>query len=375
MQPIFLYNPKVVQFDYGTTHPFRLERLWLTRHICAAMGLLDGHVGVERTFEPAEEGALRAAHESTYLDLLHAASDGLPTPELARHGLGSGDNPVFSGLWEYALYTAGGSLTGAAILLSGEARRVFHAGGGLHHAMQSRASGFCYINDVVLAIRHLVEQGRRVLYLDVDAHHGDGVQDAFYDTNRVMTVSIHQDGRTLFPGSGFVQELGRGEGVGYAVNIPLLPHMGDDEYARVLAEIVHPLFTAYAPDVLVTELGADPILGDPLTNMELSLSGWWHLVSEIAAWDVPWLAVGGGGYDLANAMRAWSLAWVAMVDAPRPERLPDPPPDLPGLAKRMRWPTDFWNAPVRMSAHSPEEAAINAIIEQVRAMIFHHHGL
>lgn len=375
MQPIFLYNPKVVQFDYGTTHPFRLERQWLTHRICSDLGLLDGRLGVERDFEPADPRDLLGAHESTYLDLLRAASDGLQVPGLARHGLGSGDNPVFTGLWEYVLYTGGGSLAAAEFLLTGETRRVFHVGGGLHHAMHGRASGFCYVNDVVLAIQRLVAQGRRVLYLDIDAHHGDGVQEAFYETNRVMTVSVHQDGRTLFPGSGFIQECGRGEGAGYAVNIPLLPHMGDDEYLRVFDEVLRPLFEAYRPDVLVTELGADPLLGDPLTNMELTLKGWWTLLGGIAAWDVPWLAVGGGGYDLANAMRAWTLAWVHMVGAECPERMPDPPAELPGIAARMHWPGDFWSAPVRMSSHSPEEAAISAIIDQVRGMIFQYHGL
>ncbi len=375
MQPIFLYNPQVVRFDYGTTHPFRLERLWLTHFLCRAMGWLDGEVGEERSFEPATAQDLREAHDSSYLDLLRGASDGLPVPGLARHGLGSGDNPVFTGLWEYALYTAGGSLAAADLVLAGDAERVFHPGGGLHHAMHARAAGFCYVNDVVLMLRRLVGAGRRIFYLDLDAHHGDGVQEAFYDTSRVMTFSVHQDGRTLFPGSGFVPEIGRGEGTGYSVNVPLLPHMGDGEYVRVFEELLRPLLASHKPDILVTELGADPILGDPLATLELSLPGWWTLVASLATVDVPWIAVGGGGYELANAMRAWALAWAAMIGAPRPEALPERPRELPGMAGRTPWPPDFWTPLVRMAPHSPEEAAINAIIDQVRTTIWHHHNL
>lgn len=375
MRTIFLYNPKVVQFDYGMTHPFRLERLWLTEYICGSLGLFSGDRGRQESFEPVARDDLLPAHDSSYLDALEGASEGLQVPGLASHGLGSGDNPVFPGLWEYSLYTAGGSLRAADLLGSGKAERVFHPGGGLHHAMPARASGFCYVNDVVLAIRRLLDEGRRVFYLDIDAHHGDGVQAAFYETNRVMTVSVHQDGRTLFPGTGFPEEVGRAEGTGFSVNVPLLPHMSDSDYMRVCEEIILPLLKAFEPDVLVTELGADSLRGDPLTNLEFGLPAWWETMERIASWKIPWLAVGGGGYDLANAMRAWSLTWMAMVEAGRPTALPAAPKELPGAAVGMSWPADFWAAPTPGSMAGPGDEAIAKVIEWVRTQVFRYHGL
>jgi len=238
----------------------------------------------------------------------------------------------------------------------------------LHHALRRRASGFCYVNDVVLAIDRMVGEERRVFYLDLDAHHGDGVQDAFVDSDRVLTLSVHQDGRTLFPGSGFILDSGRGAGSGYAVNVPLLPHMGDAEYRLVWDEIIEPLHHAFRPDLIVTELGADALRGDPLANLDLSLHGWWDLMQRIASWETPWLAVGGGGYDVGNALRAWSLAWGAMIGRDAPDALP-PPPD------RVEWPRDLWSAPIPAMEHAPSQEAIRAIIEQVKARVFAIHGL
>jgi acetoin utilization protein AcuC len=375
MQPIFFYEPEVVQFDYGQSHPFRLERIWLTEYLCRRLGLFDPGKGIVQGFSPARRQDLLVAHDAGYLDLLETASVGLHPPALTLFGLGSGDNPVFTGLWEYALYTVGGTLAAARALTGGEARRVFHPGGGLHHALRRRASGFCYVNDVVIAIHHLVEAGRRVFYLDLDAHHGDGVEAAFYGTPQVMTLSVHQDGRTLFPGTGFPHDAGVGEGLGYSVNVPLLPSMSDDTYLRVWDEIIAPLIAAYRPDVLVTELGADALEGDPLAALTLHLRGWWQLVERIAELDLPWLGVGGGGYDLANAMRAWALAWAAMVGWEPTGPFPPRPSELPGLAARMDWPEDLWSAPARSAGTAPDEEVTVAVIRQVRRQIFPLHGL
>ncbi len=375
MDALFLYNPEIVQFDYGATHPFRLERVWLTEDLCRRLGLFVGAGRSVRSYAPADRDELLVAHDPAYLDVLAAASQGIGAPGLALHGLGSGDNPVFPGLWDYALYTAGGTLEAARSLLRDDAQRVFHPGGGLHHAQRSRASGFCYVNDVVVAIHYLVDQGQRVFYLDLDAHHGDGVELAFYGNPVVMTLSIHQDGRTLFPGTGFVHEIGQGDGTGYAVNVPLLPAMSDEVYLRVWDELVAPLIAAFSPDVIVTELGADALQGDPLAALALHLRGWWELVRRIAALKIPWLAVGGGGYDLANTMRAWTLAWGAMVEWEPVDSLPAAPAELPGCAAGMTWPRDLWSAPAPCAWAMPGEEAITAILRQVRARVFPHHGL
>jgi len=376
MRAIFLYNPSVVQYDYGTSHPFRLERIWLTEHLCRRLGLFEGPGREVRSFDPATREELLVAHDSIYLDVLESVSLGIHTPTLFLHGLGSGDNPVFPGLWEYALYTAGGTLTAARVVGAGEADRVFHPGGGLHHATRRRASGFCYVNDVVVGIDHLLALGKRVFYFDLDAHHGDGVEQAFYENPRVFTCSVHQDGRTLFPGSGFLNEIGRGEGTGYAANIPLLPWMADDAYLRIWDEVVEPLVRNFEPDVLVTELGADALQGDPLASLGLHLKGWWAILERIAALERPWLAVGGGGYDLANAMRAWTLAWGAMVGWQPVETLPEPDPaELPGQAREMTWPADLWSAPVPLAGTPADGEAISAIVRQLRQHLFPHHGL
>ncbi|MBM3316609.1 MAG: acetoin utilization protein AcuC, partial [Candidatus Eisenbacteria bacterium] len=362
------------QYDYGAQHPFRLERLWLTEYLCRHYGLFDGE-GRVSGFPAARRADLLAAHDPGYLDILEAVSEGIGAPGLAEHGLASGDNPVFPGMWQYALETAGGTLLAAQLVAAGEARRVFHVGGGLHHARAGRASGFCYVNDVVIGIRHLLAGGKRVFYLDLDAHHGDGVEQAFYDDPRVLSFSIHQDGRTLFPGSGFANDIGRGEGRGFAVNVPLLPASSDEAYLRAWDELIVPLLSRFRPDALVTELGSDALLGDPLANLALRLEGWWELMRRIAALGLPWLAVGGGGYDLGNAMRAWTLAWGAMVGWTPDESFPPRPAELPGQAAMMRWPRSLWSPPAAGLGIHPDGEAAAAVIDRVRREVFPHHQL
>jgi len=170
------------------------------------------------------------------------------------------------------MLVAGASISGAQRILSGEATIAFNMSGGLHHAMPARASGFCHINDVVLAINVLVSGGKRVAYVDIDAHHGDGVQHAYYSTDRVLTISTHQDGHTIFPGTGFPDESGKGDGRGYTVNVPLPPGSRDDVYERVFNEVIFPAVEAFSPDVIVTQLGADALIGDRVANLGMSLT-------------------------------------------------------------------------------------------------------
>jgi acetoin utilization protein AcuC len=218
---------------------------------------------------------------------------------------------------------AGGSIEGAEALLRG-APRAFHPAGGLHHAMPSRASGFCHINDGVLAIERLRQAGKRVVYVDIDAHHGDGVQHAFYRTRDVLTVSIHQTGYTIFPGTGFEEEIGADEGRGFSINVPLLPGAGDRAYEQAFDELIFPAIELFRPDALVTQLGTDALIGDLLANLRMSLHGFERAIERFRDLGVPWLALGGGGYDVGNVIRAWTLAWGAMLD----EKLPD---DIPPL--------------------------------------------
>jgi len=196
-------------------------------------------------------------------------------------------------------------------------------GGGLHHAMSDRASGFCYLNDPAIGIARMIKDGLRVVYLDIDVHHGDGVEALFYKSDQVLTISLHQHGHTLFPGTGFVEDMGQGTGRGYAVNVPLLPGTDDDLYFWVFTEVVPPLVNAYAPDVLVTQLGVDTIATDPLASFNLSINGFSEVIKEIKSWGLRWVALGGGGYNVMNVARAWTSAWAVMRGVDIPDALPE----------------------------------------------------
>ncbi|UCF10103.1 MAG: acetoin utilization protein AcuC [Candidatus Bipolaricaulota bacterium] len=313
----------LLKYDFGAGHPFKIRRLGLTHELIRAYGLAEGE-GI-RTLIPREatEDEALAFHTSAYLEVLKLADGGLWTPNLFTHGLGTGDNPVFPGVYEWAMNVAGASVDCAREILDGRVRRAFNPAGGLHHAMPSRASGFCHVNDGVLAIHAFLQAGKRVAYVDIDAHHGDGVQFAFYDRPDVLTVSIHQSGATIFPGTGFADELGGEQARGTSINVPLLPGACDDAYERAADGILFPVVERFAPDVLVTQLGADALVGDRVASLAMTLPRFEALVRRFAAFDLPWVALGGGGYELANVPRAWTLAWAAILEVQLPDALPE----------------------------------------------------
>ena len=313
---------KLLSFDFGESHPFKTYRLGLAYDLMDVYGLIDRDgVVVCEPREATEEEAL-TFHNPGYLEALRLADSGMWVPNQFSHGLGTSDNPVFPGVYEWGMLVAGASIDGAKSILSGAASIAFNMAGGLHHAMPARASGFCHINDVVLAINVLVAGGKRVAYVDIDAHHGDGVQHAFYKTNRVLTISVHQDGHTIFPGTGFTDEIGQEEGRGYVVNIPLPAGSRDDVYERVFSEVVFPALDAFTPDVIVTQLGADALLGDHVASLGMSLNMFESYVKRLHTLNTPWLALGGGGYAVENVVRAWTLAWAQMNDVTLPDEIP-----------------------------------------------------
>jgi acetoin utilization protein AcuC len=318
-----LIDPRtLLQYDFGPHHPFKIHRLGLTFSLMEAFGLVDRDDVTVQQPRMASDTEAAGFHSQGYLECLRLADEGTWTPNLFSHGLGSSDNPVFPGVFDWAMSVAGASILCAEELLAGRAERAFNLAGGLHHAMPASASGFCHINDGVLAIQALTAAGKRVVYVDIDAHHGDGVEYAFYHRADVLTCSIHQTGRTIFPGTGFAYEAGDGDGAGFAVNIPLLPGAGDDAYERAFTECLVPLIRTYQPDVLVTQLGSDAILGDVVANLRLSLRGFERCIHQFREMGLPWLALGGGGYDVGNVVRAWTLAWAAMLDEELPEDIP-----------------------------------------------------
>ena len=236
-----------------------------------------------------------------------------PDIELLNVGLGTPDCPVFPGMYEAAALAAGASLEGADLILNGNAQRVFNPSGGMHHAAREKCAGFCYLNDVALACKAFADAGKRVFYLDIDVHHGDEVANAFYDRSDVMTVSLHQNGRTLFPGTGFEQETGEGDGVGFCVNLPLPVGTYDAAYMDAFSQLVPPLIKAFSPDVFVFELGADTLAGDPLAHLQLTNNTYADVINCLLGFDVPILMTGGGGYNIPNTVRAWAFAWSVLT--------------------------------------------------------------
>ena len=319
----FIYTDAYLDYDYGPTHPLRIIRLKLTYGLIKSYGLLDlPSVQFIPTIK-AEEKDLAAFHSEEYLNILKQANEGYPMGDAYFYGLGPGDNPIFPGLFNLSLLLTGATLQAVDFVADGKGEIAFNIAGGLHHAMRARASGFCYINDPVIGIMRLLNRGKRVAYIDIDAHHGDGVQKAFYETNQVLTISLHESGHTLFPGTGFEYEIGEGEGEGYSVNLPFPPHTEDEVYVWVFDEVVPELVHAFKPDVVVTQLGVDTFYDDPLTNLHLSIFGFERILKKIKNLASRWIALGGGGYNISNVARAWTLAWAVMNGIELNEKLPE----------------------------------------------------
>jgi len=308
----FIHSQEIEKYRYPEDSPFKTERAGRTRQVLDAMGLLSGEGIREVPPEPADRRTLKKFHTARYLHAIKKAEAGRWDLEALRMGLGTTDCPIFRGMYDYAVLAAGATLVGAELILSGEADVAFNPSGGYHHAFPEKAAGFCYINDNALACTVLAEAGKRVLYLDVDVHCGDGVASAFYDRSDVMTISLHENPKMLFPGTGFEDEIGDGEGRGYCVNLPLPAGTFDQAYIHAFDSIAVPLIKAYNPDVIVFELGADTLAGDPLAHLYLTNNTYADIVERLLRFKKPILATGGGGYHVENTVRAWALAWTVL---------------------------------------------------------------
>ncbi len=309
----FIYPPEIERLKYPDDCPFKTHRVTLVRQKLRSFGCLGGARCREVAAPPATREELTAFHAADYLDELERAAGGELTERGLRYGLGTPDTPVFPDLYEYGRRAAGAGLRAAEVILAGEAEVVFDLVGGFHHAHAARASGFCYVNDVVLACRRLAAAGRRVFCLDLDAHHGDGTQAAFYERNDVFTVSLHESGKTLFPWGGFEHEVGEGAGAGCNANLSLPAGIYDAAFLRALDEFAFPLLDAWSPDVVVVELGMDTLAGDPLTHLALTNNVYPDLAERLLARERPLLILGGGGYHVDNTVRAWTLMWRALA--------------------------------------------------------------
>ncbi len=365
-------------YDHGPGHPLRFERVRLTHQLIADYGLLDGRRVVETAARSATDDELLLVHTEAYLDAVRRAGRGEAGP-WGRFGFGAGDNPIFPSMHEAASRVAGATLVAAEAVLSGRAQHAFNPSGGLHHAMADRASGFCVYDDPAVAIAWLLAQGvERVAYVDVDVHHGDGPQALFYDDPRVLTVSLHQDGRTLFPGTGAISELGAGDGRGTAVNVPLPPGTGDGDWLRAFQEVVLPLVAAFRPGVLVTQLGCDTHHSDPLAGLALTTAAYREaarLLHDLAhrAAGGRWLATGGGGYQWARVVpRAWALYFAEMAGAVLPDELPAAWLDRASRSTGLELPVVL-SEPA--GSDSGSAGAVDAVVDAVKQAVFPRWGL
>lgn len=352
-------------YDFGAAHPLRPERVLLTYDHIRDLGLMESGA-TSIAARVATDAEITAAHDAEFVEVVKAIDAGtLDARAGLRFGLGTSDDPIFPEMHRASAAVCGATVTAAEAVL-GDIDHSFNPAGGLHHARRREASGFCIYNDPAVAIAYLLEAqpSWRVMYLDVDVHHGDGVQWIFYDEPRVLTVSLHQSGHYLYPGTGFEDEIGSDRGLGTAANVPLLPLTGDADYLWALEHLLAPLARAFRPDVLVTQLGADTHWGDPLANLGLTMRAYpaiARLVHEVVHDHASgrWIATGGGGYQFDTVVpKVWTIYFSEMcgaIDAIPKEWLADKPPDE--VARP-------WRAEVERSV----ERVLGACLERLEAL-------
>jgi acetoin utilization protein AcuC len=312
--PLLVFGPRSATYDFGPAHPLTPRRFGPGISLLEALGAVPGLAP-----EPASEAELALVHDPAYIE--HVKRCGFDPVGSWGMGIGPGDTPAFSGMHEASAAVAGGSLRAMEAILRGEAEHAFHPGGGLHHAMRARASGFCVYDDPALAIGRARQDGLRVLYIDLDVHHGDGVQAIHWDDPEVMTVSIHESGHALFPGTGFPDELGGAGAEGTKVNIPLDPGTGEIGWVEALELALPALAEAYRPEIVVSQHGADAHAFDPLAHLMVTTTAMGRaarLVDALAHRHAGgrWLATGGGGYDVYRVVpRMWGHVWLAQTHA------------------------------------------------------------
>jgi acetoin utilization protein AcuC len=307
-----VWDPCFTRYDFGPSHPMAPARLDLTARLARSLGLLDAPGVHVVGAEVADDALLRTVHDPDYVAAVRRISDDPRQVDLAR-GLGTDDDPAFAGMHEASARVVTGTAECAEQVWAGEVAHGVNFCGGLHHAMPDRASGFCVYNDVAVAIQRLLDLGaRKVAYVDVDVHHGDGTQAVFWDDPRVLTISVHETGRMLFPGTGFPDEIGGPAAEGDTVNVSLPPGTGDAAWLRAIHATAPPLVRAFAPDVLVTQHGCDTHFLDPLAHLAVSLdaqraaaASLHDLAHEVC--DGRWVATGGGGYEVVDVVpRSWT---------------------------------------------------------------------
>src|SRR5215212_2766738 len=372
-QPLLVFGPRSLDYDFGPRHPLTPRRFGPGIDLLRALGAEPGLAP-----EPASDDELLMAHTKSYVDVVKRFSEFDHGWMEAEAGIGSGgDDPPFHGMHDAAAAVAGGSLRAMEAILAGEVAHALHPGGGLHHAMPARASGFCIYNDPALAIARARRDGLRVLYVDLDVHHGDGVEAIHAGDPAVLTVSFHESGRYLFPGTGFVEDVGEGAAAGTVINVPLPPETGDEVWIGAVNALLPELAATFRPDIVVSQHGADSHLWDPLAHLQNTVTAMGtaaRLVHDLAHEHAGgrWLATGGGGYDVYRVVpRSWSLVWLAAAHRDIPDETP--------AEWRDRWAEEaarYGQAPLRATFADPPTPtdpatarAVDRTVETVRSTV------
>lgn len=323
--PGVIYSPNYNRYNLGQEHPFSPVRVDMVLDLIHSLGLNMDYVEPD----PVSLTELATVHDPKYIQVVEDLSEGKTVSGFQQYGLGTQDNPVMAGMSLGARYQVGGTLLGARQLLRGESDKVIQFGGGLHHARPAMASGFCIFNDLAVAIREMVHSGWHVAYLDLDVHHGDGVQNIFFDEGEVMTISLHESGEYLYPGSGSIYELGRGMGRSLKLNVPLEPFTEGKSYLEAIEQVVAPALKWFRPDALVVQSGADPHFSDPLADLMLTTQAFEQIYRKVillvneCCHDRA-LFTFGGGYSLRATPRIWTVLYLLLKGIPLPDRLPEP---------------------------------------------------
>jgi acetoin utilization protein AcuC len=323
--PIFIYNENELGYRFHDDHPFNQKRLELTVSLLREAGALSAdNIAAPRL---ATQEELLRVHTSDYVEAVRALSAVNPPEqwikEASRYGLDTEDTPFFEGMHDITSMLVGGSIKAADLVMEGKAPHALHLGGGLHHALSNKGAGFCVYNDASAAIAHIVEKYRaKVLYIDTDVHHGDGVQWGYYSDPRVCTLSIHETGKYLFPGTGYVHERGDDSAFGTNVNMPMEPYTEDASWMACFSEVLDAAIRRFQPDIIVSQHGCDAHAFDPLAHIHCSMLIYKEMPALIHRYaheycQGRWIALGGGGYDIWRVVpRAWSLLWLEMIDHP-----------------------------------------------------------